>query len=182
MLIQVDINSFVNNQDIQIPNGFLTLFLSSVNDIVVLGPEQFYATRDHYFTSHFLILLEMILDPHWTSVLFYSPKEVKVVAQGFSSANGITVSLDQKYAFYFLPFAPVILKSSQPEENHQVQVVSMCMEASGVPTVHTKCVILKGFCFLEFQVPSSRKRKYGPCPKFLYNQIQSFPTFFPKAG
>ncbi|XP_028634988.1 serum paraoxonase/lactonase 3 [Grammomys surdaster] len=71
----------------------------SVNDIVVLGPEQFYATRDRYFTSYFLVLLEMILDPHWTSVLFYSPKEVKVVAQGFSSANGITVSLDQKYVY-----------------------------------------------------------------------------------
>ncbi|GAB1290538.1 Serum paraoxonase/lactonase 3 [Apodemus speciosus] len=73
--------------------------LKSVNDIVVLGSEQFYATRDHYFTNYFLVLLEMILDPHWTSVLFYSPKEVKVVAQGFSSANGITVSLDKKYVY-----------------------------------------------------------------------------------
>ncbi|XP_031236984.1 serum paraoxonase/lactonase 3 isoform X1 [Mastomys coucha] len=73
--------------------------LKSVNDIVVLGPEQFYATRDHYFTTYFLVLLEMILDLHWTSVLFYSPKEVKVVAQGFGSANGITVSLDQKYVY-----------------------------------------------------------------------------------
>lgn len=68
-----------------------------MNDIVVVGPEQFYATRDHYFTSYFLILLEMFMDFQWTYVLFYSPREVKVVAQGFSSANGITVSLDQKY-------------------------------------------------------------------------------------
>ncbi|XP_051007924.1 serum paraoxonase/lactonase 3 [Acomys russatus] len=73
--------------------------LKSVNDIVVLGPEKFYATRDRYFTSHFLALVEMILDFHWTYVLFYSPEEVKVVAQGFSSANGITVSLDQKYIY-----------------------------------------------------------------------------------
>nr|KAF6338388.1 paraoxonase 3 [Pipistrellus kuhlii] len=71
--------------------------LQSVNDIVVLGPEQFYATRDHYFTSHFLRLLEAFIDLQWTYVLFYSPKEVKVVAEGFSSANGITVSLDKKY-------------------------------------------------------------------------------------
>ncbi|GAB5568549.1 serum paraoxonase/lactonase 3 [Prionailurus iriomotensis] len=70
--------------------------LTSVNDIVVLGPEQFYATRDHYFTNFFLVLLEMIMDLRWTYVLFYSPKEVKVVAKGFSSANGITVSLDKK--------------------------------------------------------------------------------------
>ncbi|XP_058152946.1 serum paraoxonase/lactonase 3 [Dasypus novemcinctus] len=73
--------------------------LKSVNDIVVLGPEQFYATRDHYFTSFFMALLEMILDLHWSYVLFYSPREVKVVAEGFSSANGITVSLDKKYIY-----------------------------------------------------------------------------------
>uniref|UniRef100_A0A5F9DS77 Paraoxonase n=1 Tax=Oryctolagus cuniculus TaxID=9986 RepID=A0A5F9DS77_RABIT len=73
--------------------------LKSVNNIVVLGPEQFYATRDHYFTNYVLALLEMFLDLHWTSVLFYSPKEVKVVAKGFSSANGITVSLDKKYVY-----------------------------------------------------------------------------------
>ncbi|XP_006834338.1 PREDICTED: serum paraoxonase/arylesterase 1-like isoform X3 [Chrysochloris asiatica] len=73
--------------------------LESVNDIVVLGPEQFYATRDHYFTNFFLSLLEMLLNLDWTYVLFYSPQEVKVVAKGFSSANGITVSLDKKYAY-----------------------------------------------------------------------------------
>ncbi|XP_006779301.1 PREDICTED: serum paraoxonase/lactonase 3 [Myotis davidii] len=73
--------------------------LQSVNDIVALGPEQFYATRDHYFTSHFLSLLEMFIDLQWTYVLFYSPREVKVVARGFSSANGITVSPDKKYIY-----------------------------------------------------------------------------------
>ncbi|XP_045684101.1 serum paraoxonase/lactonase 3 [Phyllostomus hastatus] len=72
--------------------------LKSVNDIVVLGPEQFYATRDHYFTN-FLSLLEMIMDLHWTYVLFYSPKEVKIVAKGFNFANGITISPDKKYVY-----------------------------------------------------------------------------------
>ncbi|KAM6200983.1 serum paraoxonase/lactonase 3 [Rhynchocyon petersi] len=73
--------------------------LQSVNDIVVLGPEMFYATRDHYFTNHFLSLLEMFLDLHWTYVLFYSPQEVKIVAPGFSSANGITISQDHRYVY-----------------------------------------------------------------------------------
>ncbi|XP_077621500.1 serum paraoxonase/lactonase 3 isoform X1 [Crocuta crocuta] len=73
--------------------------LTRVNDIVVLGPEQFYATRDHYFTNFFMVLLEMIMDLRWTYVLFYSPREVKVVARGFGSANGITVSLDKKYIY-----------------------------------------------------------------------------------
>ncbi|XP_049640786.1 serum paraoxonase/lactonase 3 [Suncus etruscus] len=72
--------------------------LQSVNDIVVLKPEHFYATRDHYFTN-FLSTIEMILDLRWTYVLYYSPREVKVVAKGFGSANGITVSLDKKYIY-----------------------------------------------------------------------------------
>ncbi|XP_036038508.1 serum paraoxonase/lactonase 3 [Onychomys torridus] len=101
--------------------------LKSVNDIVVLGPEQFYATRDHYFTSYFLVLLEMIMDFHWTYVLFYSPREVKVVAQGFSSANGITVSLDQKYVYV----ADVIAKNIHIMKKHdnwdltQVKVIQL---------------------------------------------------------
>ncbi|XP_029088993.1 serum paraoxonase/lactonase 3 isoform X4 [Monodon monoceros] len=73
--------------------------LKSVNDIVVLGAEQFYATRDHYFTNFFLVLLEMVMDLRWTYILFYSPREVKVVAKGFISANGITISPDKKYIY-----------------------------------------------------------------------------------
>ncbi|KAM8770440.1 serum paraoxonase/lactonase 3-like isoform 1-T1 [Rhynchonycteris naso] len=73
--------------------------LKSVNDIVVLGPEQFYATRDHYFTSFFLMVFEILLDLRWTYALLYSPREVKVVATGFSSANGITISPDKKYIY-----------------------------------------------------------------------------------
>ena len=82
-------------------------FHFSVNDIVVLGPEQFYATRDHYFTN-FLAHLELVMDLRWTHVLFYSPREVKVVARGFSSANGITISLDKKWALFWI-FNPLPL-------------------------------------------------------------------------
>ncbi|XP_043824887.1 serum paraoxonase/lactonase 3-like isoform X2 [Dromiciops gliroides] len=73
--------------------------LSSVNDIVVLGPEQFYATNDHYFTHEFLASLELYLCLPWTNVIYYSPGEVKEVANGLSFANGITVSPDRKYIY-----------------------------------------------------------------------------------
>ncbi|XP_004702728.1 serum paraoxonase/lactonase 3 [Echinops telfairi] len=72
--------------------------LKRLNDIVVVGPEQFYATRDHYFTN-FLSLFEILLDLRWTYVLFYSPQEMKMGARGFSSANGITVSQDNQYVY-----------------------------------------------------------------------------------
>ncbi|XP_042540513.1 serum paraoxonase/lactonase 3 [Dipodomys spectabilis] len=73
--------------------------LKSVNDIVAIGLEEFYATRDHYFTSFPMTFIEIILELRWTYVLFYSPREIKVVATGFKSANGITVSQNQKYVY-----------------------------------------------------------------------------------
>ncbi|XP_068950587.1 serum paraoxonase/lactonase 3-like [Petaurus breviceps papuanus] len=73
--------------------------LFSVNDITVLGPEQFYATNDHYFNNDFLRKLELYLDLQWTNVIYYSPSKVKEVANGISFANGITISPDRKYIY-----------------------------------------------------------------------------------
>ncbi|XP_061442759.1 serum paraoxonase/arylesterase 2-like isoform X2 [Rhineura floridana] len=73
--------------------------LASVNDIVALGPDSFYATNDHYFTGITLMLLEMFLGLAWTNVVYYSPQEVKEVAAGFYSANGINISPDGKYVY-----------------------------------------------------------------------------------
>ncbi|OXB84745.1 UNVERIFIED_CONTAM: hypothetical protein H355_001222 [Colinus virginianus] len=73
--------------------------LTSVNDVVAVGPDSFYATNDHYFSDFILVLLEMYLGLTWSNVVFYSPKEVKEVASGFYSANGINISLDKKYVY-----------------------------------------------------------------------------------
>ena len=75
----------------------MLFFSSSVNDIIAVGPEHFYATNDHYFSDPFLKYLETYLNLHWTNVVYYSPNEVKVVAEGFDSANGINISPDKKY-------------------------------------------------------------------------------------
>eukprot|EP00069_Balaena_mysticetus_P008970 bmy_19989T0 len=73
--------------------------LPSVNDIIAVGPAHFYATNDHYFSDPFLKYLETYLNLHWTNVVYYSPNEVKVVAEGFDSANGINISPDKKYIY-----------------------------------------------------------------------------------
>ncbi|XP_062363917.1 serum paraoxonase/arylesterase 2 isoform X1 [Cinclus cinclus] len=73
--------------------------LTSVNDIVAVGPDSFYATNDHYFTDFLLMFLEMFLGLTWSNVVYYSPKEVKEVASGFYSANGINISPDRKYIY-----------------------------------------------------------------------------------
>ncbi|XP_006834335.1 PREDICTED: serum paraoxonase/arylesterase 2 isoform X2 [Chrysochloris asiatica] len=73
--------------------------LPSVNDVVAIGPAHFYATNDHYFSDTFLKYLETYFNLHWANVVYYSPNEVKVVAEGFDSANGISISPNKKYIY-----------------------------------------------------------------------------------
>ncbi|KGL72537.1 Serum paraoxonase/arylesterase 2, partial [Tinamus guttatus] len=73
--------------------------LPSVNDIIAVGPDSFYATNDRYFSDFPLLFLERFLGLTWTNVIYYSPKEVKEVADGFYSANGINISPDGKYIY-----------------------------------------------------------------------------------
>ncbi|KAH0627442.1 hypothetical protein JD844_003148 [Phrynosoma platyrhinos] len=73
--------------------------LESVNDIVAVGPDSFYATNDNYFIEETLRTLETFLGLTWTNVVYYSPKEVKEMAGGFYSVNGINISPDGKYIY-----------------------------------------------------------------------------------
>ncbi|XP_041843148.1 serum paraoxonase/arylesterase 2-like [Melanotaenia boesemani] len=73
--------------------------LHSVNDIVAVGAEHFYATNYQYFQSHLLNLLSVVLGLPWTDVVYYSPEEVRVAADGIQSANGINMSPDERYIY-----------------------------------------------------------------------------------
>ncbi|XP_069318196.1 serum paraoxonase/arylesterase 1 [Eulemur rufifrons] len=73
--------------------------LPNVNDIVAVGPEHFYATNDHYFVDPYLRSWELYLGLSWSFVVYYTPDEARVVAEGFDFANGINVSPDGKYVY-----------------------------------------------------------------------------------
>lgn len=68
----------------------------SVNDIVAVGVESFYATNDHYFPNDALHFLTLMLGLPWCDVVYYSPEEVRVAADGFLSSNGINISPDKR--------------------------------------------------------------------------------------
>uniref|UniRef100_A0A8C4MS28 Paraoxonase n=1 Tax=Equus asinus asinus TaxID=83772 RepID=A0A8C4MS28_EQUAS len=68
--------------------------LPNMNDIVAVGPEHFYATNDHYFLDPFLKSWELYLGLAWSNVVYYSPNEVQMVADGYDFANGINISPD----------------------------------------------------------------------------------------
>lgn len=75
----------------------ILICLSSVNDIVAVGVDTFYATNDHYFTHEILKgLVEPLLAQPWTNVVYYSPEEVKVVSERYYLANGINISPDKR--------------------------------------------------------------------------------------
>lgn len=76
---------------------FVFSFLFSVNDIVAVGVDSFFATNDHYFSSEIAkAVVEPLLAQPWTNVVYYSPKDVKVVSEGYYFANGINISPDKR--------------------------------------------------------------------------------------
>lgn len=75
----------------------MCVWICSLNDIVAVGPEHFYATNDHYFVEPYLRSWELYLGLAWSYVVYYSPDEVRVLVDGFDFANGINISPDGKY-------------------------------------------------------------------------------------
>ena len=77
------------------------LYSLSVNDIVAVGVESFYATNDHSYPSAVLHMLAVFLGLPWADVVYYSPGGVKAVGDGFLSANGINMSPDKRCLLCF---------------------------------------------------------------------------------
>ncbi|KAM9650326.1 LOW QUALITY PROTEIN: serum paraoxonase/arylesterase 1-like [Trichechus inunguis] len=70
--------------------------LPNLNDLVAMGPQQCYATVDHYFVDPYLKSWE-VSGLAWSYVVYYSPNDVCVVADRYEFANGIHMSPDGKY-------------------------------------------------------------------------------------
>lgn len=66
----------------------------SPNDLVAVGPEQFYATNDRRFAEGFLAQLEIYLGLPLTGVVYWDGENGRDVADGLTFANGINASAD----------------------------------------------------------------------------------------
>lgn len=95
---QVEIFHFVEDTLVHLKTITHPL-LHSVNDIVAVGVESFYATNDHSFPNDILHFLVIIMGLPWCDVIYYSPEEVRVAANGFMSSNGINISSDKRYIY-----------------------------------------------------------------------------------
>uniref|UniRef100_UPI0037E84531 serum paraoxonase/arylesterase 2-like n=1 Tax=Semicossyphus pulcher TaxID=241346 RepID=UPI0037E84531 len=96
---QIEIFHFVEEDTLVHLKTVTHPLLHSVNDIVAVGAESFYATNDHSYPNDVLHFLIIILGLPWCNVVYYSPKEVRVAANGFMSANGINISPDKRYIY-----------------------------------------------------------------------------------
>lgn len=129
---QVEIFQFVQEENsIMYLKTIRHELLHSVNDIVALGLETFYATNDHFFANPLLRQLGILLLQPWCTVIYYSPKEVKVVADIFYSANGINISPDNKYVYVsdVLDHAIKVMEIQENKALHHVKSVpvgSLC--------------------------------------------------------
>uniref|UniRef100_A0A3Q3LHN0 Paraoxonase n=1 Tax=Labrus bergylta TaxID=56723 RepID=A0A3Q3LHN0_9LABR len=95
---QVEIFKFVEENTLVHLKTIIHPLLHSVNDIVAVGVESFYATNDHSFPNDALHLT-VLLGLRWCEVVYYSPNEVRMAASGFLSANGINISPDKRYIY-----------------------------------------------------------------------------------
>ncbi|KAM7420586.1 hypothetical protein PAMA_015016 [Pampus argenteus] len=102
--------------------------LHSVNDIVAVGVDSFYASNDHYFSSEILkLVVEPLLAQPWTNVVFYSPEKVKVVSEGYYFANGINISPDKRHIYVVGMLDHNVHVLERKEDNSLLSVKSVAL-------------------------------------------------------
>ncbi|XP_060936891.1 serum paraoxonase/arylesterase 2-like [Limanda limanda] len=102
--------------------------LYSVNDIVAVGVDSFYATNDHYFSHNILkSYVEPVLGLSWSNVVYYSPTDVKVVSEGYYFANGINISPDKGHIYVADLFGHNVHVLERKEDNSLVSLKSVAL-------------------------------------------------------
>ncbi|XP_039972569.1 serum paraoxonase/arylesterase 2-like [Xiphias gladius] len=100
--------------------------LYSVNDIVAVGVDSFYATNDHYFSHEiFKGVVEPLLAQPWSNVVYYSPSDVKVVSEGYYFANGINISPDKRHIYVVDLFDHNVHVLERKEDNTLASIKSV---------------------------------------------------------
>ncbi|MHA7872115.1 MAG: strictosidine synthase family protein [Hyphococcus sp.] len=70
--------------------------MHSPNDVVAVGPRQFYATNDRGFEKGPLAPLEAYMALPFSSVVYFDGEDGRIAAKGLAYANGINRSADGK--------------------------------------------------------------------------------------
>ncbi|KAJ8028761.1 Serum paraoxonase/arylesterase 2 [Holothuria leucospilota] len=75
---------------------------TSVNDVVAVGPDSFYAANDAYITGCWR-MMEAVLGLPWCTVVYYDGETAKIVEKG-EGFNSLAISKGGRFVFLSVPF------------------------------------------------------------------------------
>lgn len=103
---------------------FHDALLSNLNNLVVIGREEFYTTRWHYFTNSILFQIEQLFRLPLNSVVYYDGNREtgRVVIDGLRSCNGINKANNGRYIYVANSLAEEVVAYTRLEDNSLMAV------------------------------------------------------------
>ncbi|HAS41247.1 MAG TPA: hypothetical protein DCS93_12250 [Microscillaceae bacterium] len=105
--------------------------MTSPNDVVAVGENEFYVTNDHGFTKGFGRTMEEYLRLPLGYVNYYDGKTMKTVSSNITYANGINVSPDGKKLYLASPSTRRVLIFDRKADNSIEKVTSVTIGTAG---------------------------------------------------
>lgn len=92
--------------------------MTSVNNLIATGPEEFYITNEAYFLHPLMRELENVLMMRMGSVLYCDVTGCKKATESLNNPNGIDLSRDGRYLYVSQPFTrQVRIYKRDPSDN-----------------------------------------------------------------
>jgi len=109
--------------------------LISPNDIVAVGPNQFYVTNDHKYTHEIMRTLEDYLRLSVANVVFYDGEDFKEVISGIGYANGINVSQNGERLYVNSVTAQSTFVYQRNKQDNSLALLEEIHSGSGVDNI-----------------------------------------------
>jgi arylesterase/paraoxonase len=109
--------------------------LVSPNNILAVGPEQFYVTNDHRHTGGFMRFVEDYGRQAWSSVLFYTGSGFFEAATGLGYANGINISSDGRLLYVSTTVEQVLYIYDRNPSTHEISLKETIALHTGLDNV-----------------------------------------------
>jgi len=109
--------------------------LVSPNDLVGVGPEQFYVTNDHRHPGGFKRMVEEYARQAWSNVLFYTGSEFVEAASGLGYANGINVSSDGRLLYVSTTVERALHVYDRNPATHEISLMKKIDLSTGLDNI-----------------------------------------------
>ena len=111
--------------------------MTSPNDVIPVGPKQFYVTNDHGNTSALGKTLEEYLQLARSYVLYYDGTTFRKVAKGLAYANGINLSPDGKTVYVAATVSRSVFVYDRDLNDNSLKLRQKIFLKTGVDNIET---------------------------------------------